>query len=115
MKYRQAVPRGLAPREPRANQWDVSRFRFDRTRLPRPADYYACAGIDLHGAGSWRSALCPFHQDTKPSLRVFVESGAFRCMVCGARGGDVLAFHRLRHSLRFIEAAKALGAWRVAR
>ena len=32
-------------------------------------------------------------------------------MTCGAKGGDVLAFHMQRHGLRFIEAARALGAW----
>jgi len=37
------------------------------------------------------------------------------CMTCGARGADVLAFYMLRHRVSFIEAAKALGAWEVAR
>jgi hypothetical protein len=35
-------------------------------------------------------------------------------MACGARGGDVLAFHMQRYELRFIDAAKALGAWEVS-
>jgi hypothetical protein len=47
-----------------------------------------------------------------PSLRKRIETGAFYCMVCGAHGGDVLAFHMQRHGrLRFIDAARALGAW----
>jgi hypothetical protein len=33
-------------------------------------------------------------------------------MSCGARGGDVLAFLRLRCGLGFVEAARRLGAWR---
>ena len=90
---------------------NFQRFAFNRERLPHPADFYAGEGVKLLGTGGWRNALCPFHKDTKPSMRVFFESGAFRCMVCGAHGGDVLAFHMLRHGLRFIEAAKALGAW----
>jgi DNA primase len=90
------------------------RSHLDRHRLPDPTGYYgARAGLRLIGRGSWRSALCPFHDDHRPSLRVNVTSGAFRCMVCGAKGGDVLAFHQQRHGLRFVEAAKALGAWRV--
>jgi hypothetical protein len=48
-------------------------------------------------------------------LRVFFESGAFRCMACGARGGDVLAFFMQRHGVPFIAAAKALGAWEATR
>lgn len=84
---------------------------FRRDQLPHPIDYYAAQGIKLRGTGGWRNALCPFHEDTKPSMRVFFETGAFRCMTCGARGGDVLAFQMLRHGQRFIAAAKTLGAW----
>jgi hypothetical protein len=36
-------------------------------------------------------------------------------MACGAAGGDVLAFHRRRHGMTFIEAARALGAWEAGR
>ena len=67
--------------------------------------------IFLKGTGTWRDAICPFHQDTKPSLRVNVERGSYRCMACGARGGDVLAFHMQKHGLGFIQAIKELGAW----
>jgi hypothetical protein len=42
---------------------------------------------------------------------VQLDTGGFRCMACGAHGGDVLAFHMQRYGLAFIEAAKALGAW----
>ena len=88
------------------------RAQFCRERLPEALGYFAGAGLRLIGRGRWRSALCPFHQDTRPSLRINAETGAFRCMVCGAKGGDVLEFHRQRHGLPFVEAAKALGAWR---
>lgn len=87
---------------------------FDRGRLPRPADYFAQQGLKLTGGGEWKNALCPFHQDTRPSLRVRIDTGGFRCMVCGAHGGDVLSFHQLRHGLSFKLAAQQLGAWRVA-
>lgn len=90
-------------------------FGFKRDRLPNPVAYYREQGLKLLGGGGWKSAICPFHADTSPSLRVRIETGAFRCMVCGAHGGDVLAFHMLRHGLRFIEAARALGAWEDTR
>lgn len=86
-------------------------FAFRRERLPNPADYFQAQGLKLTGGGERKSAVCPFHNDTKPSLRVRLDTGGFRCMVCGANGGDVLAFHRQRHGLPFIEAARALGAW----
>lgn len=91
-----------------------STFVFKRDRLPNPVEYYDTQGLKLIGGGAWKSAVCPFHKDTKPSLRVRLDTGSFRCMVCGVHGGDVLAFHMLRRGLRFIEAARALGAWGVA-
>jgi len=85
---------------------------FRRDRLPSPVDYYTgMARLRLLGRGTWRSTVCPFHEDTRPSLRVNVDSGAYRCMACGAKGRDVLAFHRSRHGLSFVAAAQALGAW----
>lgn len=86
-------------------------LRFQRDRLPTPTSYYAAEGLKFVDRGAWRSAICPFHNDTKPSLRVRVETGAFRCMACGAHGGDVLDFHRLRYGMTFVEAAVDLGAW----
>jgi len=85
--------------------------KFSRKKLPSSITYYESQGIKLKGNGSWRDAICPFHKDTNPSLRVNAEKGAFRCMACGAHGGDLLSFHMHRHGLGFIEAAKQLGAW----
>ena len=84
---------------------------FDRDRLPEPPAYFEGAGLLLSGRGRWRSALCCFHPDTTPSLSVNVETGGFICHACGARGGDVLDFHRQRHGLSFVQAARDLGAW----
>jgi DNA primase len=88
--------------------------KFSRKHLPSSITYYENQGIKLKGGGAWRDAVCPFHRDTKPSLRVNVEKGAYRCMVCGAHGGDVLAFHMHKHGLNFVDACKELGAWRLA-
>ena len=84
---------------------------FDRTKLTCPAKYYAQQGLKLSGGGEWKNAICPFHDDRTPSLRVRLDTGGFRCMVCGTHGGDVLAFHQQRHGLTFKAAAVALGAW----
>ena len=86
--------------------------KFSRKALPTTSHYYETQqGMTLKGGGEWLDAICPFHPDTKPSLRINIEKGAYRCMVCGARGGDVLAFHMHRNGLGFIQAAKELGAW----
>ena len=84
---------------------------FRRNQLRSVVNYFDMVGIKLVGRGTWMSSLCPFHQDTKPSLHVRAETGAFRCMACGVRGGDVLAFHRMRTGLGFVQAARQLGAW----
>lgn len=47
-------------------------------------------GIETERRGNQLSALCPFHQDTRPSLRFFPPNkGApehFHCFACGAHG-----------------------------
>jgi hypothetical protein len=84
---------------------------IDRSLLPDPAEFYARALGTIKGSGAWRDAVCPFHKDTKPSLRVKLETGAWHCFVCGEGGGDVLAFHRRKTGQSFIDACRALGCW----
>ena len=86
--------------------------QFQRERLPDPLAYYTdTAGLTLTGRGKWRTARCDFHNGSD-SLRINIESGTFVCMAgCGARGGDVLAYHRAAHRLGFVDAAKDLGAY----
>jgi len=97
-----------------------------RTTSPRPSclrrdllphgveqvlNYYQAQGLTLSQYGDWRNAICPFHKDTKPSLRIRIETGSYRCMVCGAKGGSALDFHMMKHRMGFKEAARDLGAW----
>ena len=84
---------------------------FKRNQLPTPGEYYRKQGLKLTGGGEWKSTICPFHEDTNPSLRLRLDSGGFRCMACGVHGGDILEFHRKFYKLDFISAARALGAW----
>jgi len=85
---------------------------FNKTALQSPATYFKEQGLRLTGGGEWKNAICPFHEDTRPSLRIRIDSGGFKCMACGAHGGGVLAFHMQRHGLTFKQAAIDLGAWR---
>lgn len=96
-----------------SNAAQKTQGKFVRSLLPSSIIYYQSQDIILKGTGAWRDAICPFHPDTKPSLRINVERGAYRCMVCGAHGGDVLAFHMHKQGLNFVEACKQLGAWVV--
>ena len=84
---------------------------FDRRNLPDAVGYYESEGLKLTGRCKWRTTECKFHGGSD-SMRINTDSGAFACMAgCGARGGDVLAYHMAQHGLEFVEAAKALGAW----
>lgn len=85
---------------------------FDRNQLPDPLGYYEAEGLALKGPRSakWQTTECRFHGG-RDSMRINVATGAFRCMNCGARGGDVLAYHMAEHGQEFVDAAKALGAW----
>jgi len=86
--------------------------RFDRSRLPTPEGFWASHGVRLKaGSGAWRMANCPFHADAHASLGINMETGGFFCHACGAKGGDVLAAHRLLTGKGFIAAARELGAW----
>ncbi len=90
-------------------------FPFWRELFPNSAEYYYGQGLKLIGGGGWNSARCPFHEDAKSSLLIRLDSGGFCCKVCEVHGGDVIAFRMRLHGQRFIEAAKALGAWRARR
>ena len=59
--------------------------------------------------------LCPFHQDNHAgNFRIHLDTGAFCCFSCGARGADIISFVQLRHALSFPDACKAIaGAWGV--
>ena len=83
---------------------------FDRRNLPDPISYYESEGLKLTSRGKWRTTECKFHGGSD-SMRINLATGAWVCMSCGARGGDVLAYHMAQHGLEFVEAAKALGAW----
>jgi DNA primase len=63
--------------------------------------------IRLQRVGTKYRALCPFHQDTKPSLYVDPEREMFYCFGCGA-GGDVFNFIMLIEKHDFIGALRHL-------
>lgn len=86
---------------------------FIRDRLPDPVSYFEREGLSLKGTprAKWKTTECKFHGGSD-SMRINTSSGAWVCMAgCGAKGGDVLAYHIAAHGLHFIDAAKALGAW----
>lgn len=84
---------------------------FIRDRLPDAAAYFADQeGLKLSGPGKWKTTACTFHGGSD-SMRINMASGAWVCMSCGEKGGDVLAYHMKVHGKDFIDAAKDLNAW----
>ena len=83
---------------------------FKRDHLPDTVTYFASEDVRLVGPGPWKSGPCHLHGGSD-SLRVNTQSGGWCCMACGAKGGDVLAYHMQRHGLEFVDAARALGAY----
>jgi hypothetical protein len=87
---------------------------FDRSALPPPKSFYERElGKLTRPSRGWSRGDCPFHKSKSGvSFSVNLESGGFYCFGCAAKGGDVLAFVRLRDHLSFKAAAQLLGAWR---
>lgn len=51
--------------------------------------------------------LCPFHDDSKPSMYVVPHKQIYHCFACGA-GGNALDFVMNYHAMGFVEALKHL-------
>ncbi len=63
--------------------------------------------VQLRQVGERYSGVCPFHQETKPSLSVSPSLGAFYCFGCQA-SGDAIEFYRRINGLEFREALRDL-------
>ncbi len=64
-------------------------------------------GLNLKKQGRLYAAVCPFHDDHDPSLKINPQTGTFNCYVCGAHG-DVFDLVMKLRNCDFIEAAKEL-------
>ncbi len=64
-------------------------------------------GLSLKKAGRLYAAVCPFHDDHDPSLKINPQTGSYNCYVCGAHG-DVFDLVMKLRNCDFIEAAREL-------
>jgi hypothetical protein len=85
---------------------------LDRSLLPSPLAYYRQHFPTLRDKSKWVTVHCCFHEDRQPSLALHLPSGAFRCFGCGAKGGDLIAFHMKRYGMSFIATVNYFGGWR---
>lgn len=63
--------------------------------------------VNLSRQGAGYKALCPFHDDQRPSLDVNPARQSWRCWVCDI-GGDVFSFVMRREGVEFREALEML-------
>ncbi len=69
--------------------------------------------VEIRKKGSEHVGLCPFHEDTKPSLTIYRGNDGvdrYRCFACGAgsEGGDVIDFVKAINNCDAVEAARIL-------
>lgn len=64
--------------------------------------------IDLRKRGQNYVGICPFHNDTHPSLYVSPAKEIYKCFACDA-GGNVFTFLMEYDKISFIDAVKQLG------
>ncbi len=61
--------------------------------------------LDVQKRGSLYLAICPFHNDSHPSLTISPEKRIFKCFACGT-GGNAITFVQKIEGLSFEEAVK---------
>jgi DNA primase len=83
---------------------------FDtKQRIKQAIDIVDLVGgyLPLRREGRAFKALCPWHDDTRPSLQVNPERQSYRCWVCDV-GGDVFSFVMRMEGVEFPEALQML-------
>ncbi|RPG13468.1 MAG: DNA primase [Phycisphaera sp. TMED9] len=81
----------------------------DRDRVLEATDIVSLVAeqIRLDPKGDEFVGLCPFHEDSKPSMYVVPRKGFYHCFACGAHGNAIdflVNFHRME----FLEALETL-------
>lgn len=59
--------------------------------------------IPIEKKGKNFVSICPFHEDTNPSMTISEEKQIYKCFVCGA-GGNVFTFVSKYNNISFVEA-----------
>jgi len=80
-----------------------------KERVKQAVDIVDLVGsyLPLRREGRGFKALCPWHDDSRPSLQVNPERQSFRCWVCDL-GGDIFSFVMRIEGVEFPEALRML-------
>ena len=81
----------------------------DKERIRQAIDIVELVGsyLQLRREGRGYKALCPWHDDRRPSLQVNPERQSFKCWVCDI-GGDIFSFVMKIEGVDFPEALAML-------
>lgn len=86
---------------------------LDKSLVPSARTVYEAQFGPLRERRGWAQVKCIFHDgNSKSSLGLNLISGGFNCFSCGAKGGDLISFVRLRDGVDFQTACRTLGCWR---
>jgi DNA primase len=66
--------------------------------------------IEIQKKSNSYVAVCPFHDDSSPSLNISVEKKIFKCFACGV-GGNAIGFVQRFKSVAFQEALRIVGEY----
>lgn len=80
-----------------------------KTRIKAASDIVDVIGgyLPVQSAGKTFKCICPFHNDTRPSLNIDRKWQNFKCWACGA-SGDVFTFVEKYDKVGFLEAMAIL-------
>jgi len=81
----------------------------DKERVRQAIDIVDLVGsyLQLRREGRGYKAICPWHDDTRPSLQVNPDRQSFKCWVCDI-GGDIFSFIMKMENIDFGEALTML-------
>ena len=81
----------------------------DRDRVLAATDLVSLVAeqVRLEPKGTEFIGVCPFHDDSRPSMYVVPQKGFYHCFACGAHG-NAIDFLMNLHKLEFREALETL-------
>lgn len=82
---------------------DDLKTRIKETPISMILSHY----MSLSSKGKLKIGLCPFHNDTSPSLQVNDSKEMFMCFACNT-GGDAITFVRKFRNITYIEALEEI-------
>lgn len=80
---------------------------IDRVRQSADITEVISQYIPIEKKGRNFVAICPFHDDSNPSLTISPEKQIYKCFVCGA-GGNVFTFVQNYNNVSFVEAVDTI-------